>query len=155
MSASTRGILVRAEGSDLLVQASPADVARFSRGQAVDMAQGLFVSVSEAARRLAEEGWRIVPSPQIMNDRSYYPDTRPSSYPVLLRTRCGCEKSFPAEWPPRPEIRVALAPYGPRWNMAADDLIPEQVTVTLRAFRATGHMVEREGVRMREYLEEA
>lgn len=149
MSASTRGIVVAADGLDLVVRATAAEVAQFVKGKPVDAAQGL--SLSEAVWRLREEGWRLVPNNNYAS--LSWPHDPPSSCAALLRTRCGCEQVRPVVYPPPETVRLVVD--YPGYGLQPEDFdMAQQIRLAVREFGRTGRTMLREHLRVYEYLEE-
>lgn len=151
MSASTRGIVVAADGLDLVVRATAAEVAQFVKCESVDVAQGR--TISDAIWRLREDGWRLVPDQEALRFAPWQLN-HPTTCAVLLRTRCGCEQVRPLPFPHPPDsVRLALGalPYS---RLEEEFTAAQQMRLTVRQFVRTGRVEARGSLRVFEYLEE-
>lgn len=152
MSATARGIIVAAEGADLVLRATPQDVRRFTAGQPGTLNGG---TVDDMVRELRGQGWQMVPTHDTEQYWQHswfnYSAERPRAMAALLRTRCGCERLQPVENPPPQAVQVGLT----EPVRFATDENGDMATLRfqLRIFERTGRAQDRDGVRVLEYME--
>lgn len=145
MSASARGIVVSADGLDLVLRATEADVARFAVGQPGTLFDG--EAISQAVHHLRMQGFDMVPSRDRDHWRYFNSNDHPYAVAALLRTRCGCERIQPVPYPPSATFDVALI------HTIRNDLDIAAMAFARRRFSRTGRIQERDGQRLVEYLE--
>jgi hypothetical protein len=117
-----RGLVFGVDADRLIVQATAAEVRRYTAGETVDVQQSI---------------GRDLPSPPVSGVA-----TGARKALCVLRTACGCERRMEMPYPPPPDIRVTLLPS----IIVAFSIDDSNTVSTVRTFQRHNRHVETQTV---------
>lgn len=140
---SVRAICLDVVDDQLVLRATPEEIARFSRGEELSVD-----TMHRAMDTLARQGWRPVkedPYAMSMGLAAHVAQT--GHVNARLRTRCGCERYMLVAWPPPRTVRVPMQKGGSLFAhkpLGAHDDPMAQVSMEVRTFTVAQRMIRRD-----------